>query len=474
MYRQRVLRAARTCSEIAGRVHHRVVELKKELLRAIIEHFDAAHARSAIDALNRLLRSTTRRSVKVGAFFQPDQEVEARLHDKLASAPAHGLPNQPFERILSAMTGLKRVAVIAWITVSTSYCGSSSQAVDHTSLGGASSTAPMATAGKSTIAEGPSLSGASGSTGLGAGGERPSHGGASNAGGAGVLAQAGSMPQGEVGGASGSAGIGGSSVSGGSGGNAIDCGNVVRNGEVQVNTSADLAALAGVTQVTGTLFIRSQNIGPDLSGLESLRCIADLWVEQSALVSTRGLSGAVYVNSLIFENNGLLERIEGLDSLVKLNYVRLRGNPTLSKFELPNTITQMVEMMLIGNEKLPGMDGFKKLKNMSANLFLNGVGFKDLSTLSALESVQTVQIKSNPLLESFAGFDNLIKISGNIEISQNPQLESIDSLGKLQEIRGGINISNNSKLTQCEISKALDGVTLPSVPQISGSPACSP
>jgi len=374
------------------------------------------------------------------------------------------------------MDGLKRVVVIALVLASTSYCGSFSPSVDQGSRGGSSSTGggPV-TAGKSAVVERPGSSAAAGSTALGVGGSNPSLSGAGSAGSAGLSAHAeGGGAGGATSGVGGNSGVGGSSVTGGSAGsNAIDCGGVVRNGEVRIETSADVAAFAGVTQVTGTLFIRSGLARTDLSELGSLRCIADLWVEKSALVSTRGLSGVVSINSLIFEDNGALERIEGFDSLVKLNFVRLRGNRALTKVELPN-ITQLIEMMLLGDEQLTRMNGFENLKTISGNLFLDGVGFKDLSALSALESVTTLEVRSNPQLESFAGFENLKQIKGNLWVSRNPLLDNIDALGGLYEIRGDIIIDQNQRLTQCEISKTLDGVPMHGTPQIGGSPACSP
>jgi hypothetical protein len=191
-------------------------------------------------------------------------------------------------------------------------------------------------------------------------------------------------------------------------------------------------------------------------------------------VSARGLSGVVRANGMTFENNYALERIEGFDSLEHLNYVTLRGNSQLSMFELPNTLTEGVEMMLIGNPALTSMEGFKNLKTMMSNLFIVGMGFEDLSLLGALESVQSVHIEENSKLVSFAGFEHVKSISGLFNVRQNNLLEDIDALEALEEIRGDIVIEANQNLTQCEITEALEGVSIPAGTTFENSPPCTP
>ncbi|MEQ1744997.1 MAG: leucine-rich repeat protein [Saprospiraceae bacterium] len=251
-----------------------------------------------------------------------------------------------------------------------------------------------------------------------------------------------------------------------------------------------LSSLAGMDSLTemGALGIYSCSNLTDFSGLENLKAIRIELAMSNAqkLVSMNGLGSMESLGDLFISNCGSLTTLVGFGPLKTIDTLSITWDGTLTPLsdlrglDSLQTITGdlILEYLpnmdsLVGLEQLTRIDGDVRLsvplKTLSAlsNLGavggafnLEGTGLLNLEGLTALHSVQSINLKSNYYLVNLKGLDSLTVIEDDLSLTYNASLSDLNGLNNLKSVGGNINISYNETLSDCAIQLLCDRITL--------------
>lgn len=188
----------------------------------------------------------------------------------------------------------------------------------------------------------------------------------------------------------------------------------VHEGDLLVGASTDLASLANLGRVTGTLdiFMGPRN-QPDLSFLPCLHT-ADTGITikyNLHLETTKGLVNLKKIGNLSIEENPHLREIVGFEQIEELGLFTLLLNHSLEEIHLESLHT--VNFMVVGRCEfeepsayhlaLTNLNGFSSLTDVGT-LFIEGnealmsVDLLDALALNGTPEPPSVQIRFNPLL----------------------------------------------------------------------------
>jgi hypothetical protein len=208
---------------------------------------------------------------------------------------------------------------------------------------------------------------------------------------------------------------------------ASSVGGGVLYGDYTINNSADLAALAIYTEVTGDLIISASTL-PSLTGLEDLNSVMGSLIinDSDSLTSLEGLEGLSSVGNLMISINDSLINFNGLEGLSSVSGdLDVTNNDSLINFN--------------GLEGLSSVGGYLGVSTNSSLLSFDG--------LEGLSSVGgDLYVSFNDSLLSFDGLEGLSSIGLSLSIHYNYLLTSLDGLGGLTSVSGGISIYYNSVL----------------------------
>lgn len=202
----------------------------------------------------------------------------------------------------------------------------------------------------------------------------------------------------------------------------------VVDGDRQIASAADLAALAGVEVLNGNL---------TLSGTD----LADL----SALGSLREVGGA-----LTLSDNTQLTSLAALGNLETVRgKLEVRDNPLLEGLDgLTSLDTVEGDLEIVGNDELTTL-GLTSLRDVQGRVLIY---FNDkLTTLAGMPALETVDgmfVYFNPKLAAF-DLDRLPAIDGDLHLVTNARLASLPALTELTTLTdaGDLTISDNDALT---------------------------
>ncbi|MBK9754596.1 MAG: hypothetical protein IPO88_14025 [Nannocystis sp.] len=191
--------------------------------------------------------------------------------------------------------------------------------------------------------------------------------------------------------------------------------NEVHEGDLYVLDNTDLASLAGIVRVTGSVFISmNDRIQPDLSFLKCLQTTdGGLFIDMNfRLESTGGMDNLEEVNSLSITNNGNLRIVTGFDGITVLFGFEIKFNSSLEEIQFDSLTT--VNWMNIGHcsgtladahhlalDALSGFSGLTEVDsiNIDGNEVLSSVGLLDaLRANGAPLPLRTAAIRDNPVL----------------------------------------------------------------------------
>jgi hypothetical protein len=300
---------------------------------------------------------------------------------------------------------------------------------------------------------------ASGGSG-GAAGEAPGRGGQGGVGG-GAAGAAGSGPAGGSGaaGAGGVAGVGGSAKGGAAGG--VECPARVVDGDVKIESGAELEQLEGVTEIEGGLSLGGTaiDLGPlrclgritgsltisgasltSVDGLAALRAVGGrLFVTSNPSLATLGLGRLAAVGSDVWiQNDGALATVD----LGALATVGSYYGSALTFDNLPKL--SRVDLHALA-ETPPG--GALTLSNdgaaASAPLAL------DVSALA--EVGNTLSFASVANLHDVDRFAALRSVGGRLLVTSNAKLENLDGLGGVQVVKSDVAIEHDALLASIDL-----------------------
>ncbi|MFO8074277.1 MAG: DUF1566 domain-containing protein [Armatimonadota bacterium] len=271
-----------------------------------------------------------------------------------------------------------------------------------------------------------------------------------------------------------------------------ECGGNVMSGDAVVADAADIAALAGVTRITGDLRIENATI-PNVNGLESLLCVdgdlvihgGDGWDQTGWL---DGLSNLVRVNGLMsleflgaasheaFPGIGLSSlkevmggvRIEavdtaslaGLESLQKVggDGLYIMSNDPLQNVDGLSGLESLASRLhIIANPFLQNLNGLSNLTDFNGELWLqNNRSLTDISGLSGIKATTDLLLERNPSLQSLHGLESIEAVTQFMHIYRMDGLTNLEGLNGLATA-ATISISHNAGL---ENLHGLEGLTL--------------
>jgi hypothetical protein len=257
------------------------------------------------------------------------------------------------------------------------------------------------------------------------------------------------------------------------------------------DSAGDIAALAGVTCIDGTLDIRGSTL-TDLSGLESLTTVRELRIGPApslsfgsagnpALVSLHGLehlkgtqavliegnplltdltalSGLTFVTGdLEIESNKTLSSLEGLHNITRAGEVSISGNAALTSLQGLRGLTAVDGFTLSQNAVLPSFEGMSALEYFGPNglSVTNNAALLDFSGLKIRYVGADFTVVGNDSLTSLKGLENVTLLAWTVNISRNAKLASISALSAVTEIRSTITIGDNPMLPRCQIDALL-------------------
>ncbi|MEX1364107.1 MAG: hypothetical protein AB1Z98_13350 [Nannocystaceae bacterium] len=195
----------------------------------------------------------------------------------------------------------------------------------------------------------------------------------------------------------------------------FDCEGVdgVLDGNVLIESVADLAQLEGISEITRSVVINDT----DLTDLDAFGCVTQIGGDLQ-----------------IFGN----EQLANVDGLVNL-------------VEIGGSETDDGNLVFTRNPLVPSFDGLQRLTRVRGSFSMN----------------------SNDGLTEISGFDSLIGVDGNFTIRDNDALTNIDGLKGLSVVGGVLAITANPMLCLSSVACVGEGITVPAVPPPTWSTAAN-
>lgn len=232
----------------------------------------------------------------------------------------------------------------------------------------------------------------------------------------------------------------------------------VVEGSFTIENDLDIAALAGVQQITGTLYINS--VGLSSISLPDLQEVGNLSVSSQDLgtldlPNLTIVDGDVYFSStpegitdlpsvttiggtLYFYYLDITD-IDGFNSLQSVGSINVQENYYLSDisgFAALQTVTDSVSLMY--NYAMTDISGMASLDTIGGSLYMgNYSNMTDLDVFNNLVSIGGSLDISDYYLTDVSGFSSLRNIGGDLDVSYLYQLTDLTGFGSLQTIGGG-------------------------------------
>jgi hypothetical protein len=259
----------------------------------------------------------------------------------------------------------------------------------------------------------------------------------------------------------------------------------VMYGDYNINNSADLAALAGYEEVSGSLAI-SGNV-PNIESLGSLTLVGrNLTVSNGdALTSLRGLDNLTAIGGTLDVGNDVLTSLDGLGSLVSVNELSIQSNLGLISLAGLESLTSVGrDVRINGNSAMTSLDGLNNLSSVGGQLrifdnteltsvtglvnlttigddfaFYDNASITELTGLEALTSTGSFSITRNNALISLEGLSGLTHVNGSLDINSNAVLPVLTGLNNLTVITDTLTVQRNPTLLSLEGLSSLTSMT---------------
>ena len=210
-----------------------------------------------------------------------------------------------------------------------------------------------------------------------------------------------------------------------------DVGTVIY-GDYAASNSVELAALAGFTEITGSLTIQAGD-SPNLNALSHLTKVGGTLAisSNSQLVDLAGLENLTHVGGVLEVKNN--PELTTLTALSGLTYVRLR-------------------IEIFNNDSLLSLSGLDGIESVTGAVTIDqNDGLVSLAGLTSLEEVSSLTISNNDALEHLDGLEALTTITvGDVQVMYNDSLNSIAGLSGVTRIGDDIIIQRNPSLCQSD------------------------
>jgi Leucine-rich repeat (LRR) protein len=222
---------------------------------------------------------------------------------------------------------------------------------------------------------------------------------------------------------------------------------------LSVSSLASLARLSSIATLPGSrgLTLEDSTELRDFSGLERLSGLRGLHAASNAqLTSLAPLSFAGQLGDFILEDNPLLTDLEALRPVSVISELVLSGSP-LVHLDAFTGVRRVVNLSLLGNEELRDTSALLQLQSLQS-LFLTDNPLLDAFVVSLyLSGLQQVWISHNATLTKVSGLDHFSEL-GFVTVLDNPQLAALSLVGL--ETLPSLELIRNSSLAQLDLGGA--------------------
>lgn len=169
----------------------------------------------------------------------------------------------------------------------------------------------------------------------------------------------------------------------------------------------------------------------DIQGLENLKTIKYLYLDNNKIKHIRCLSKLKNLKILSLKNNKI-EVIDGIENLKELEELNLSGNFIKEIIGLDNL--PKLKRLYIERNKITKIGGLKNLNNLEI-LWLNHNKIIKIEGLDNLKKLENLELNNNLIIE-ISGLDNLVELKVlDLRENQISVISGFQNLTNLREIR---------------------------------------
>jgi len=226
-------------------------------------------------------------------------------------------------------------------------------------------------------------------------------------------------------------------------------------GDFAIHTCNRLKTLKGLENlawIDGSLNLQGNGQLTDITALSNLKTITDriYLLNNQLLEKVDGLEKITKLEALEITNNYKLRDLQGLRNLDTLNSLRLLGVNEIRDLTAFSNIKELQYLTVQDNVSLIDFTGLTNLEKITGRftLFMN-TKLRNFSGMKKLTSLHSISIESNHSMINMEGLNSVKEIIADaysIGIGANNNLESLDGLENLIRVNGDIQIAANPKL----------------------------
>jgi hypothetical protein len=200
----------------------------------------------------------------------------------------------------------------------------------------------------------------------------------------------------------------------------------------------NLAGLAGIKQIQGTLDVYYNRLLVDFSGLSGLEEV------EGNLIFDR--------NGTIQENNSYEIDLPSLTTVGGGLYLRFSGavdrpdTARLTGFKA-NSVTSL-ETLVIEQERFSDFS-MSALTTIRGDLVIKDSSLQSLSGLAALTAAGSLLIESNDVLLDLDALNGLTVVDSDLTVTSNVSLPDLNGLSGLVSVGGSLTVKSNAALRHC-------------------------
>ncbi len=217
----------------------------------------------------------------------------------------------------------------------------------------------------------------------------------------------------------------------------------------QVEIDNFIVKYPNCTEISENLTISGAGI-TNLEGLRNLRTLKAQTniVHNTDLTSLNGLRNVKNADRIWIANNAVLSSLNGFTSLENVGErLYVGANPNLVQIGIFNNLKTCKFITVDGNPQLPSFDGFPAITTVDDIDIKNNPKLQSIAPLTTLTKLNGfLNIESNAILTGLSGLSNLTNLGGGLKIQNNPLLVHLNGLSNLVSAGGSIYIEGNKVL----------------------------
>ncbi len=204
----------------------------------------------------------------------------------------------------------------------------------------------------------------------------------------------------------------------------------------RIENNQNLQSIGDMTsliEVFGDIEIKQNSNLQSITGFNNLETVGNIIRIRNNinLIDFEGFNNVSLVNAIYFRANWLLEKIDGFNSLIKVNGdLSITDNPAINTLTGFFSLTE-IDRFYVEDTLITNLDAFSALTKVFTEIGINlNSQLNSISGLSSLTEVQyfDFSIGGNPQLTSLNGLENLNAVGNRFYIAANSNLNDFCAL----------------------------------------------